>query len=281
MLHVETIRPHALLAPYVRAFVQRDFQMRGSEVVEPVIARLGMMLEFQFRDPYRIPSFGDDSENPCSPITVIGPVSRRRVRLIVRGDVSALAVIFEPAGFHRIFGVPAYPLAERGTEGHAVLGMGVSRLYEELGNATGFPRRAALLNAFFLRRLQRSGNKPSMVHAFRTFLEDGSRNTVAHVSKQTGISVRQLERKSLEYFGVSPRMLARLSRFQRALTLGTGEADSWLQVAHAADYYDQMHMIRDFHAFAGAPPAKAIATIEPYHLIHFQRRGVGAIGSRR
>jgi hypothetical protein len=57
MLQVETVRPHPLLAPYVSAFVQRDFRMQGAEAVQPVVARLGMMLEFQFRDPYWIPSF--------------------------------------------------------------------------------------------------------------------------------------------------------------------------------------------------------------------------------
>ena len=98
MLQIETTHPHALLAAYVHAFVQREFRMGREESVEPVVARLGMMLEFRFRDPDWIPSFSDDSENSCSPITVIGPISSRRVRLIVRGNVSAFAVLFQPAG---------------------------------------------------------------------------------------------------------------------------------------------------------------------------------------
>ena len=270
MLDVETARPHPLLARYVRAFVQRDFRMRGAEAVEPVVARLGMMLEFQFRDPYWIPSFSDDSENPCAPITVIGPISHRRVRLIVRGNISALAVVFDPSGFYRLFGVPASPLAERGTEGHAVLGTGVSKLYERLGNLSVFSRRVSLLNEFFLERLQRSTSRPSLLEGFRPFLQGGNHRTVGQVSKQIGVSRRMLERKSLEYFGVPPTMLTRISRFQRALTLSAGGAASWLQVAHASDYYDQMHMIRDFHAFAGGPPVKSFASIAPHHLINFQ-----------
>ncbi|MEI9977221.1 MAG: AraC family transcriptional regulator [Ignavibacteriota bacterium] len=244
--------------------------MSGTEAVEPVIARLGMMLEFQFCDPYWIPSFSDDFENPCSPITVVGPISRRRVRLIVRGNVSALAVIFEPSGFYQLFGVPASPLAERGTEGQAVLGTGVSKLYERLGNSTFFLQRVRLLDDFFLSRLQRSTSRPSLLHEFRAFLEAGARSTVAQVSRGAGVSARQLERKSLEYFGVSPTMLTRISRFQRALALRTGESTSWLQVAHASEYYDQMHMIRDFHTFAGGPPGESFAGIAAHHLINFQ-----------
>ena len=270
MHRVQTTRPHPLLVPYIRAFVQRDFRMRGTEEVEPVVARLGIMLEFQFRDPYWIPSFSDDSENPCASITVIGPISYRRVRLIVRGNVSALAVVFEPSGFYRLFGIPASPLAERGTEGHAVLGTGVSKLYERLGNSISFSRRTSLLNNFFLERLQRSTSGPSLLEGFRPFLQGGNHRSVGRVSKQIGVSARHLERKSLEYFGVSPTMLTRISRFQRALTLSAGGTSSWLQVAHASDYYDQMHMIRDFHAFAGGSPVKSFANIAPHHLINFQ-----------
>jgi AraC-like DNA-binding protein len=244
--------------------------MGREEIVEPVVARLGIMLEFQFRDPYWIPSFSDDSENICAPVTVIGPISSRRVRLIVRGNVSALAVIFEPAGLYQLFRVPAAPLAENGTDGHAVLGADVTKLYERLGNAPSFGRRVMMLNNFFLERLQRSTRAPQLPHGFRPLLDGGQHAGVARVAKQLGISTRQLERKSLEYFGLSPAMLSRISRFQRALTLGTQQNTSWLGVAHAAEYYDQMHMVRDFRAFAGGPPTKAIATIQPHHLINFQ-----------
>ena len=269
MLQVETARPHPLLAPYVHAFVQRDFRMQNGDAIEPVVARLGMMLEFQFCDPYWIPSFNDDSENPCLPITVIGPISSRRVRLIVRGNVSALAVIFQPAGFHQLFGVPAAPLAERGTEGHAVLGRGISKLHERLGNATSFPNRAIMLNTFLLERLQQSSGRPSLLQGFQPLLGRRKHPGVVQVARQLGMSTRQLERKSLEHFGLSPMMLSRISRFQRALTLGARRPISWLQVAHAAEYYDQMHMVRDFRTFAGGPPTKAFATIEPHHLINF------------
>ncbi len=145
--------------------------MRGAEAVEPVVARLEMMLEFQFR--------------------------------VVRGNVSALAVIFEPAGFHRLFGVPAAPLSERGTEGRAVLGTDVSQLYERLGNATSFFRRVNMLNAFFLKQLEESPNWPLSIHGFRSLLKSGRHGGVAQVGRQLGMSTRQLERKSLEYFGLS------------------------------------------------------------------------------
>jgi AraC-like DNA-binding protein len=270
-LKIEHALPHPQLAPYISAFVQRDFRMSGCEIEEPVVARLGLMLEFQFRDLYQVAAFDVDLGDRCSPVTVIGPISRRRIRLVIRGTVSALAVIFTPSGFHRLFGVPASPLAEMGTEGHAVLGAGISNIYQQLGNTDTFARRVLLLNSFFLHQVEHFAPRQDALSCLRALVNPSKRRGVAQIAKDAGLSSRQLERKCLEYFGVSPVMLARISRFQRALRLGSGGTGSWMRVAHASDYYDQMHMVRDFHAFAGGPPTRTLASLAPQHLIHFQR----------
>jgi AraC-like DNA-binding protein len=44
---------------------------------------------------------------------------------------------------------------------------------------------------------------------------------------------------------------------------------SWIHVAHEANYYDQMHMIRDFRDLAGDTPGKVLQQVTPDHLISF------------
>jgi AraC-like DNA-binding protein len=80
--------------------------------------------------------------------------------------------------------------------------------------------------------------------------------------------MRQLERKSLDYMGLSPKMLLRIARFQRDLRMKSVNSASWCDVACRLDYCDQMHMIRDFKAFAGEPPIRALKQIAPDHLIN-------------
>ena len=50
----------------------------------------------------------------------------------------------------------------------------------------------------------------------------------------------------LDYMGLSPKMLVRIARFQRALRMRAVNSGSWSEVAYKLDYFDQMHMIRDF-----------------------------------
>ena len=269
MLKVQHARPSPELAPYVYGYVLRVSDPREPEVVEPVVARSGSMLEFQFGDQYDVPVYGLDRPNPSNSITIIGPIPARNVRLVISGRVEALAVLFRPLGFYRIFGIPLSKFTGIGTEGGAVLGVPVRRLYERLGNMRSFPDRIESVERFLLQSLHRGGSPHPAHRALYALASAGGQGTVGTMAAQSGISTRQLERISLEYSGVTPILLARIARFQKALWLRQQTTQSWTWIAQAADYHDQMHMIRDFRAFAGGPPTKAFASIEPHHLIKF------------
>jgi len=150
-----------------------------------------------------------------------------------------------------------------------VLGPDVSGLYEGMGNAPSFVRRVSMLNAYFLDRLRRSPDQSGLLHGFRPLLEGGPHAGVARIAKACRHEHASAQTKITGILGLPPSMLNRIARFQRALALGSRPNISWLEVAHAADYYDQMHMIRDFRAFADGPPTRAFASIDPHHLIKF------------
>ena len=267
MIIVQTARPHPRLVPFVRLYVHRQTHQDGTEVVEPVVARLGTMLEFQFAMPYEIPVCGTDKYLVCPRIAVIGPITHRRVQLVIRDHVESLAILFSPTGFHAIFGIPMSPFSDLGVEGDGVLGPEVTALNERLGNAKSFFERTELLDNFLINQLRRRPMLDIIGVAFEDLIATGLPATVAQLARQTGLSLRQLERRTLEAAGVSPKMLTRIARFQKALEMKAHRDLSWTNVAHAANYHDQMHMVRDFHVFAGDSPSRALAQISPDHLI--------------
>ncbi len=267
MITVRSARPDQKLKPFVRRYVHRQTYQNGMGLIEPVVARLGTMLEFQFATPYEISIFGTNRYLICPRIAVIGPITYRRVELVIRDHVESLAVLFSPVGFHAIFGIPMLPLSDMGVEGHSVLGPEVSALNERLSNATSFPERTQLLDNFLIDHLQRRRTLDRVSLAFERVITASDPASVAELAQQTGLSLRQLQRRALEYSGVSPRMMTRIARFQRALRMKAQGNLSWTNVAHASYYYDQMHMIRDFRAFAGDSPSLAMEQISPDHLI--------------
>ena len=269
MLTVQSAAPELVLRPFIRAYVQREARLGSQELVEPVVARLGVMLEFEFAGSYEVRNYGTETVEEPNDISIIGPQSWRRSRLIIRGHIESLVVMFQPCGFYALFGVPTEPLAQTGTEGHSLLGPAVSRLHQQLGNTRSFTERARMLDAFFLLQLRKTHANDPIQKALHLLTTPGSSLKVTKVADQMGVNVRQLERRSLTYAGVSPKTLTRISRFSHALSLRTERSFNWTQIAHAAGYHDQMHMIRDFREFAGEAPSSALLEIAPEHLIHY------------
>jgi AraC-like DNA-binding protein len=265
MLTTQSALPDAVLRPFVQCYVER-FSKAG-EVIEPVFPRAGTMLIFQFAAIYEVKEYGTERLRRSWPATVIGPIDRRRTKLILRDHVHSLDVLFRPLGMYRLYGVPIAPFTGGGTEGHAVFGLQVSTLHERLGNAANFAERVNLLDDFFVHRLGLANPLTPMARAMR--LMASGRCNVGDAARMSGISERHFERRSLEWTGVSPKALARVSRFQRAIQEYRSGGGSWTDIAHKVGYYDQMHMVRDFHDLGGGAPTQVMNAISDEHLISF------------
>jgi AraC-like DNA-binding protein len=272
MLRVLTARPDPALRPFIHLFVQRDGELGSSELIEPVVARLGAKLEFKFADRYQIRSYSNNAILPPLPSALLGPQTFRRVWLTLRGRVESAAVMFEPCGFHLLFGVPMNYVVDIAREGHALLGKDVSELYEELGNLRTFAARIERLNAYFLRRLGRVRSDLSVPNVLQQLVSNRDL-TIADAVQQTGLSRRQFERKPVAYAGMPPKDLSRIARFSAALRLSRAKPLSWTEIAHASGYYDHMHMVRDFYAFAGQAPSLTQREIAPVHFVNFSVAG--------
>ena len=80
--------------------------------------------------------------------------------------------------------------------------------------------------------------------------------TVDDLAAHVGVTPRHLERQFKQVVGISPKRLARITRFQRALRMFE-QLDSPQRGTHTAatcGYADQAHFIRDFSEFAGCAP---------------------------
>lgn len=82
------------------------------------------------------------------------------------------------------------------------------------------------------------------------------RVTVDDIARRVGLTARHLERRFTQTVGVSPKRLARIARFQRALhvleTLDSPQRGT--ETAAMCGYADQAHFIRDFREMAGCSP---------------------------
>ena len=79
---------------------------------------------------------------------------------------------------------------------------------------------------------------------------------VSALAAEIGVSERQLRRRFEAAVGYGPKRLGRVFRFQRLLDLihASQRRAGWSQLAIAAGYTDQSHMINECLALTGGPP---------------------------
>jgi len=75
---------------------------------------------------------------------------------------------------------------------------------------------------------------------------------IDELSRQAGLSVRQLRRIFLAETGLSPKHLYRVLRFRRAVQqMARAPQSDFASLALDAGYYDQAHFINEFREFSG------------------------------
>ncbi len=75
------------------------------------------------------------------------------------------------------------------------------------------------------------------------------------------LSPRQFRRICIGRTGLTPKHLARVLRFRHAATYAHKIRRDWADIALRCGYYDQAHLINEFRALAGVPPAQFSAVI--------------------
>jgi len=85
---------------------------------------------------------------------------------------------------------------------------------------------------------------------------------VSTVAADLGVSERHLRRVFRDAVGVSPKEFAKLVRFDRAISAAHADVRaSWASIAAATGYYDQAHLIGEFHSICGVTPRALLSEL--------------------
>ncbi len=211
-----------------------------------VLPRAGAVLGFQFYG--RVGT--DDGLLSVAGVTGIQQETRRYT---YSGDTGSVLVRFTPQGVASL-GLPAHELTGRSVPLEALIAPQRARTaYERIVAAPDSQARVAAVEELLLGMPFISDRLVARALELLA-ATDGGDASVAAVARSVGLSERQLERRVLLRVGLTPKRLARLLRFERAVTL-CREPISLTAVALAAGYADQSHFIRESRRFTGAPPS--------------------------
>ncbi|MEU8901101.1 helix-turn-helix domain-containing protein [Nocardia sp. NPDC048505] len=199
----------------------------------------------------------DPRQRPADYRCVLSGLQATPAAIAHGGDQEGVAIALTPLGSRTLFGVPAGELWNVSLEFADLAGPVGDELWERLQGPASWPQRFAACDQV-LTRLACPDRLvvPELAWAWRAVVDSGGTTGIGALSTEIGWSRQHLARKFGAEFGLSPKLAARVTRFERARRMleRTPSFVTIAQVAATCGYYDQAHLNRDFAELAGCSP---------------------------
>jgi AraC-like DNA-binding protein len=237
-----------------------------------------LTLIFTLDEPLTMVAHPDPGQPPGEFGTLLGGLHCTPALIAHEGAQSGIQVALRPLGARALLGLPAGELAGIDVPAEAVLGGACAELRDQVRAADGWPGRFAILDEILLRLVtsnlavagagpggRRPDAAPEVGWAWRQLLRAGGAVRVSALAAETGWSGRHLTSRFRAEIGLTPKVAARVIRFDRArklLVRNLAEVNDEYRLADlavACGYFDQAHLAREFRSLAGCPPSQWLA----------------------
>ena len=257
-MDIKRAPPHPDLRGVLRAFEERRVELGSAVLTWPVPARPHQIVSFHLAEPYQVRV--DGGRAVMMPDTYfVGPQSYRRAQVCLTGEVHDFTVLFQPTGLNRLVGIDMSSLLNHDPAVSDVLGRSGAVLGDAVRAALDFGQRVAVVERWVAGMLEARGPDCVIGRASREIIAHGGGPRIRDLVGESGLSASQFQRRFAVQVGMRPKLFARTTRFDRALSARRdGSNRSWTEIVHDLGYFDQAHFIRECHAFTGLPPGSLI-----------------------
>lgn len=197
----------------------------------------------------------DNAWQPWSAMCVSGPRSGPfDFKLCATGHIFIAQL--HPEGAMRALGVPMSLLANAVEELDAVVGPELYRLGDHIQDCLDEHRCIRAIERWLCERIRMQHLEcPTTVAVVGEIRRSAGNVRVSDLAERVNLSRRHLARIMADRLGAPPKLVARITRFNRAVQLSRLQpAPPWVQVALEAGYADQAHLVRDFRNLGGIRP---------------------------
>ncbi|MEO1051740.1 MAG: helix-turn-helix domain-containing protein [Bacteroidota bacterium] len=170
-----------------------------------------------------------------------------------------IGIRFLPVGFPAIFDIPAHKVTNNFLPLQDICETLYTDLSRELSSPIDLDQATTIFDHLFVGAI---GQRKSPIEIDKRLVEAihailAARGQLNLSDLDVGVSERQLRRLFEYYFGASPKVFAKVIRFQNIL--GAKPSMQSLRndkIFYDEGYYDQAHFIKEFKAFYGVTPSQ-------------------------
>lgn len=213
-------------------------------------------LFFYVRDSLDAENTATNKKETLSSSIIVGPHTNRHIMTPGRNHLM-IKVGFQPGGLYRLLGIPMNELLCKDSFNCTdLLGDEVNDVNDKLKHAVSFTEMKTIIENFLIKRTGKLKQALPIDQVFLLLIKERGLIKIDQLASHACLSTRQFERVFQQRIGLPPKHFARLVRFSQAWIMKEQQPGiSWTKIAHECEYFDQMHLIRDFQEFAGVNPS--------------------------
>ncbi len=258
MLKFEQKKPHPRLRNYIRSYWLMEGD--GSEEHLDLLVPDGYPeLFFILKESLKMERFSGGKQ--WSPFVEGGLIGQATAQFTFQPTPYSkmLFVKLYPWTPNQLFGIPSWKLNDLAIDlGAATKDLSFRRLNEQVCNSENLSDIAALLDAFFLKKLSEAPPSNSfLTFAVRQIYASDGTLSIDGLTKHVHATRRYVEKVFKEKIGMSPKQYAQIIRVKKTsmYLLDPRFQYNIREIAHRLDYYDQSHLLKDFKAVMGQSPS--------------------------
>jgi AraC-like DNA-binding protein len=234
-------------------------------------------------EPIHLAAMPDPAQPPGSFAVAVAGLQTGAAVIAHDGSSYSLSLELTPAGARSLLGIPAAALVSTVVSLDDLIGRRAPELVERLASAPDWHHRFAVLDQVLTRWAGERGGPgerggageaaAAVTHAWHRIRACGGAIRVAELAAEVGYSRQHLTKRFVAEFGLTPKQVARLVRFERSRRMLRGlererRRRPWVgrprlsEVAARCGYYDQAHLAHEWRDLAGCPPSGWLASEE-------------------
>ena len=260
-MHYQEFQPHPALRPIVECYwsvrgKSSDFWTVYPDAAMDILFNFGSYIETRNESSFAETATEDKSGRELSKNSafVIGNMFVP-IQSSSAGETDLFGIRFHASGLGRIIRVPLAEFNDASLPLQSVYKL--SPEVEQL-RPLGLQERVNMLDRWLLKRITFSSSKPeAWEYCLNAIVAKSGNVNVYDLSRDVGISQKQMERKFIEKVGPTPKQFAQLLRFRKLREyLEKRQNESLMNVAFDFDFTDHAHLTKFFRKFAGITPTE-------------------------
>lgn len=174
----------------------------------------------------------------------------------VGNEIGFFGVRLYPHAVSQLLNIPASDVSNRVFDFSDLFKEDGRNLSDQIYNSVNANQRVALVSDFLKKKA--SLYKIDPIRYFVTqIIEQEGWVDISNMQQESGLSVKQFERRFKAIAGFSPKYFARIARFQAVKNkYRSNRFQTLTSLAYSCNYYDQPHFNREFKEFSGVQPLR-------------------------